>query len=283
MDRAQAGRDVDPGGPAIPRPDEPLDIGHPHVGHVHRRRPADLERALRAAGHGAAHPDLAPVRRGPAMVGACRRCPAALERGAVRGGRARRARRASAGSPRCWTTVDLEPARRRPPGRPRLPPARGPGRVPRPRARRPGGRATRTARRRRPAGPGRRPRPGAPPGAHRRGRSARRRCSAPSPLWVPGTAAEAMRGLLDAGLRIDGFPGMICWSRAEHPFDRYLPDLAGHRLRVCRARHASVSLRRTWPHRPCPWAEASLRPAPRAATTPDVRLPPRPLRHRAQP
>ena len=42
-------------------------------------------------------------------------------------------------------------------------------------------------------------------------------------LWVPGTAAEAMRGLLEAGLRIDGFPGMICWSRADHPFDRYLP------------------------------------------------------------
>ena len=42
-------------------------------------------------------------------------------------------------------------------------------------------------------------------------------------LWVPGTAAEALRGLLDAGLRIDGFPGMICWSRADHPFDRYLP------------------------------------------------------------
>ena len=42
-------------------------------------------------------------------------------------------------------------------------------------------------------------------------------------LWVPGTAASAMRGLLDAGLRIDGFPGVICWSRADHPFDRYLP------------------------------------------------------------
>ena len=42
-------------------------------------------------------------------------------------------------------------------------------------------------------------------------------------LWVPGTAAPAMRGLLDAGLRIDGFPGMICWSRPDHPFDRYLP------------------------------------------------------------
>jgi GNAT superfamily N-acetyltransferase len=42
-------------------------------------------------------------------------------------------------------------------------------------------------------------------------------------LWVPGTAASTMRTLLEAGLRIDGFPGMICWSRADHPFDRYLP------------------------------------------------------------
>lgn len=45
----------------------------------------------------------------------------------------------------------------------------------------------------------------------------------PVAIWVPGTAAVAMRALLDAGLRIDGFPGVICWSRAEHPFDRYLP------------------------------------------------------------
>ena len=42
-------------------------------------------------------------------------------------------------------------------------------------------------------------------------------------VWVPGTAAGAMRALLDAGLRIDGFPGMICWSRPDHPFERYLP------------------------------------------------------------
>jgi GNAT superfamily N-acetyltransferase len=41
--------------------------------------------------------------------------------------------------------------------------------------------------------------------------------------WVPGTAANAMRAFLDAGLRIDGFPGMICWSRSDHPFERYLP------------------------------------------------------------
>lgn len=42
-------------------------------------------------------------------------------------------------------------------------------------------------------------------------------------VWVPGTASEAMRALLDAGLRIDGLPGVICWSRADHPFHRYLP------------------------------------------------------------
>ncbi|HET7828999.1 MAG TPA: GNAT family N-acetyltransferase [Candidatus Limnocylindrales bacterium] len=45
----------------------------------------------------------------------------------------------------------------------------------------------------------------------------------PVALWVPGTADVATRALLDAGLRLDGFPGLICWSRPEHPFDRYLP------------------------------------------------------------
>lgn len=42
-------------------------------------------------------------------------------------------------------------------------------------------------------------------------------------MWVPGTAAPAMRALLDAGLRFDGFPGLICWSTADHPFERYVP------------------------------------------------------------
>jgi len=45
----------------------------------------------------------------------------------------------------------------------------------------------------------------------------------PVALWVPGTADIATRALLDAGLRLDGFPGLVCWSRAEHPFERYLP------------------------------------------------------------
>lgn len=42
-------------------------------------------------------------------------------------------------------------------------------------------------------------------------------------MWVPGTADLATRALLDAGLRLDGIPGLICWSRPSHPFDRYLP------------------------------------------------------------
>ena len=42
-------------------------------------------------------------------------------------------------------------------------------------------------------------------------------------IWVPGTADRATRALLDAGLRYDGFPGLVCWSRPDHPFDRYVP------------------------------------------------------------
>ena len=45
----------------------------------------------------------------------------------------------------------------------------------------------------------------------------------PVAIWVPGSADIAMRALLDAGLRLDGFPGLICWSRRDHPFERYVP------------------------------------------------------------
>ncbi len=45
----------------------------------------------------------------------------------------------------------------------------------------------------------------------------------PVAIWVPGTAAEATRALLEAGLRFDGFPALVCWSTAEHPFARYIP------------------------------------------------------------
>jgi GNAT superfamily N-acetyltransferase len=42
-------------------------------------------------------------------------------------------------------------------------------------------------------------------------------------MWVPGTADHAMRSLLEAGLRLEGFPALVCWSRAGHPFERYVP------------------------------------------------------------
>ena len=42
-------------------------------------------------------------------------------------------------------------------------------------------------------------------------------------MWVPGTADRALRALLEAGLRLEGFPGLVCWSRPEHPFERYVP------------------------------------------------------------
>jgi hypothetical protein len=42
-------------------------------------------------------------------------------------------------------------------------------------------------------------------------------------MWVPGTADRATRALLDAGLRFEGFPGLLCWSRPDHPFERYVP------------------------------------------------------------
>jgi GNAT superfamily N-acetyltransferase len=42
-------------------------------------------------------------------------------------------------------------------------------------------------------------------------------------MWVPGTADRALRTLLEAGLRLEGFPGLVCWSRADHPFERYVP------------------------------------------------------------
>jgi GNAT superfamily N-acetyltransferase len=48
-------------------------------------------------------------------------------------------------------------------------------------------------------------------------------CPGPVAMWVPGSADRATRALLEAGLRLDGIPGIVCWSRADHPFDRYVP------------------------------------------------------------
>ena len=42
-------------------------------------------------------------------------------------------------------------------------------------------------------------------------------------VWVPGAADLAIRALLAAGLHFDRFPGLLCWSRPDLPFARYLP------------------------------------------------------------
>jgi hypothetical protein len=41
--------------------------------------------------------------------------------------------------------------------------------------------------------------------------------------WVPGAAGPAVTSLLDAGLRIEGFPALLCWDRPFADFSRYLP------------------------------------------------------------
>ena len=42
-------------------------------------------------------------------------------------------------------------------------------------------------------------------------------------VWVPASADAAIRALLEAGLHFDRFPGLLCWSRPEMPFTRYVP------------------------------------------------------------
>ncbi len=42
-------------------------------------------------------------------------------------------------------------------------------------------------------------------------------------VWVPGANDRAMVAFLRAGLRIEGFPAQLCWTRPFAAFDRYLP------------------------------------------------------------
>jgi GNAT superfamily N-acetyltransferase len=42
-------------------------------------------------------------------------------------------------------------------------------------------------------------------------------------VWVPGANDRAMVAFLRAGLRIEGFPAMFCWTRPFAAFERYLP------------------------------------------------------------
>jgi GNAT superfamily N-acetyltransferase len=46
-------------------------------------------------------------------------------------------------------------------------------------------------------------------------------------VWVPGSATAAVTTLLSAGLRLEGFPMLLCWSRPFGDFSRYLPISPG--------------------------------------------------------
>jgi hypothetical protein len=48
-----------------------------------------------------------------------------------------------------------------------------------------------------------------------------------SAIWVPGPAGETMQMLVQAGLRMEGFPVLECWSRPFADFSRYLPISPG--------------------------------------------------------
>ena len=208
--------------PACPGPDDAFDSGIHTWGMCTDAVAADLERPVRAARDGAADPDLAPVRRGPPLVGRPA-APRVARVGPVRDARGDGARRRAPapGDPR---RPRPRGDRQRPSRGPWLPAPRGPRRVPRPG---PGSTAARsgmsTGRGVGRMGPLARPRSRAPsrrssgsPSARRR-RSGRSRCgsrarptSRPARCSTPGSASTGSRGS-SAG------------RGPDHPFDRYLP------------------------------------------------------------
>ncbi|MEO8208809.1 MAG: GNAT family N-acetyltransferase [Chloroflexota bacterium] len=48
-----------------------------------------------------------------------------------------------------------------------------------------------------------------------------------SALWVPGSAAPTLEMLVRSGLRIEGFPALLCWTEPATDFSRYLPTSPG--------------------------------------------------------
>lgn len=48
-----------------------------------------------------------------------------------------------------------------------------------------------------------------------------------SAVWVPGAAGATVQMLVRAGLRIEGFPVLLCWTRPFADFARYLPISPG--------------------------------------------------------
>jgi GNAT superfamily N-acetyltransferase len=41
--------------------------------------------------------------------------------------------------------------------------------------------------------------------------------------WVPGSASGALAALLEAGLKVEDFPALVCWDRPFADFERYVP------------------------------------------------------------
>lgn len=48
-----------------------------------------------------------------------------------------------------------------------------------------------------------------------------------SSIWLPGASDGAIRTALEAGLRIEGFPTILCWSKPFADFSRYVPISPG--------------------------------------------------------
>lgn len=48
-----------------------------------------------------------------------------------------------------------------------------------------------------------------------------------SAVWVAGAAGAPLAQLLRSGLRLEGFPALLCWSRPFADFSRYLPISPG--------------------------------------------------------
>jgi GNAT superfamily N-acetyltransferase len=48
-----------------------------------------------------------------------------------------------------------------------------------------------------------------------------------SSVWLPGTAGGALAATIGAGLRIEGFPVLLCWSLPFADFSRYIPISPG--------------------------------------------------------
>lgn len=46
-------------------------------------------------------------------------------------------------------------------------------------------------------------------------------------MWLPGDAAPAVVGALQAGFRLEPFPVLLCWDRAFADFSRYVPISPG--------------------------------------------------------